>query len=203
MTEYQKSTLSLSDLNSDPFLQFEAWFEAAKREVEEPEAMALATATKEGVPSCRMVLLKGFDERGLLFFTNSNSKKGKQLATNPKAAVTFYWKELERQVVVEGVVNLIPSAEADRYFESRPRLSQLGSWASSQDEAISSRTILMAHLEQVSKKFEGMYIPRPSFWNGYRLMPTYFEFWQGREGRLHDRFSYSFEGEWKIERLCP
>lgn len=200
MTE---TTLSFEDLKADPFLQFTAWFEDAKKRAIEPEAMALATATKEGHPSCRMVLLKGFDTRGFLFFTNSESRKGKEIAQNPKAAVTFYWSELERQIVAEGTVSLIPNEETNHYFESRPRLSQLGAWASLQDEVIPSRNALIERLDQASKKYEGSSIPRPPYWNGYRLLPTYFEFWQGREGRLHDRFRYILKDKWIIERLSP
>lgn len=188
----------------DPFKQFSLWYGEAKKACDEPEAMALATATKEGVPSCRMVLLKGCDSRGFLFFTNSESRKGKELAENPEAALSFYWRELDRQVTTAGSIIKITSEESDSYFETRPRLSQLGAWASHQDEVIASRDELLERLKLFTEKFEGKPVLRPPYWNGYRLVPKRIEFWQGMEGRLHDRFLYEREDDrWMTKQLSP
>jgi pyridoxamine 5'-phosphate oxidase len=203
MKEYQKHTLSLDDLNPDPFQQFAGWFEEAKKIEIDPGAMALATASLSGLPSCRMVLLKGWDERGFLFFTNSTSRKGREIAENPLASVTFYWKELERQVIGEGKVSKITSEESDLYFATRLRQSQLGAWASRQDAVLSSREELTQRLLGEEEKYKGMEIPRPPHWEGYRIAPYRLEFWQGRENRLHDRFVYRFNGQWQINRLSP
>lgn len=203
MKEYQKNTLSIDDLKSDPFKQFADWFEEAKRIEIDPGAMALATASLLGMPSIRMVLLKGFDERGFLFFTNSTSRKGRELRENPRAAVTFYWKEMERQVIAEGVVTKVSNQEADAYFASRSRQSKLGAWASDQDAILDSREELMDRVTGLEKKYKELEIPRPSHWEGYRISLTRLEFWQGRESRLHDRFVYFFDGKWQIRRLNP
>lgn len=203
MKEYQKHTLSLDDLNPDPFQQFADWFEEAKNLEIDPGAMALATASLSGIPSCRMVLLKGWDERGFLFFTNSTSRKGREIAENPVASVTFYWKELERQVIGEGVVTKVTSEEADLYFATRIRQSQLGAWASHQDEVLSSREELEERLKEEEVIYRGIEVPRPSHWEGYRIAPYRLEFWQGRENRLHDRFVYLLHGQWQIQRLNP
>lgn len=203
MKEYQKHTLSEEDLNPDPFRQFADWFEDAKRVEIDPGAMALATASLSGIPSCRMVLLKGWDERGFLFFTNSTSRKGRELAENPVASVTFYWKELERQVIGEGKVSKITSEESDLYFATRLRQSQAGAWASHQDEVLSSREALIQRLLKEEEKYKGIEIPRPPHWEGYRIAPYRLEFWQGRENRLHDRFVYLLKGKWQISRLNP
>lgn len=203
MKEYQKHTLSLDALDPDPFKQFATWFEDAKNKEIDPGAMALATASSYGVPSCRMVLLKGWDERGFLFFTNSNSRKGREIAENPLASITFYWKELERQVIAEGKVSKVTDKESDLYFASRLRQSQLGAWASDQDQVLSSREELIERLRHEEEKYRGIEIPRPPYWEGYRIAPSRLEFWQGRENRLHDRFVYLLKGTWQIERLSP
>lgn len=203
MKEYQKHTLSLDGLDPDPFKQFASWFEDAKNKEIDPGAMALATASSYGVPSCRMVLLKGWDERGFLFFTNSNSRKGREIAENPLASITFYWKELERQVIAEGKVSKVTDKESDLYFASRLRQSQLGAWASDQDQVLSSREELIERLRHEEEKYRGIEIPRPPYWEGYRIAPSRLEFWQGRENRLHDRFVYLLKGTWQIERLSP
>lgn len=203
MKEYQKHTLSFDDLNPDPFKQFNDWFEEAKKVEIDPGAMALATASLSAVPSCRMVLLKGWDERGFLFFTNSNSRKGREIAENPVASVTFYWKELERQVIGEGKVSKVTAEEADLYFATRLRASQTGAWASHQDEVLSSREELRERFNREEEKYKGMQIPRPPYWEGYRIAPHRLEFWQGRENRLHDRFVYLLKTDWQISRLNP
>lgn len=191
-------------METDPFLQFSLWFDEAKKQCSEPEAMALATASTKAIPSLRMVLLKKFDARGFLFFTNSESRKGKELEENPQAALTFYWKELDRQITAEGAVIQAKAEEADAYFSTRPRLSQLGAWASHQDKVIPSREALLEKLRLMKEQFEGKQIPRPTYWNGYWLIPKRIEFWQGQEGRLHDRFLYELQQEkWVIKRLSP
>ncbi len=203
MKEYRKYTLSLDDLDPDPFRQFTAWFEDARKFDPEPNAMALATSTLSGVPSSRMVLLKGFDERGFLFFTNSTSRKGQEISENPLASLTFYWKELERQIIAEGSVTKISAEESDQYFATRSRQSQSGAWASQQDASLSSRDKLIERVNRVEEKYKGVDIPRPPHWEGYRMAPIRFEFWQGRENRLHDRFAYQLTTHWHITRLNP
>lgn len=202
--EYMKGALREELINQDPFTQFTEWFNEAKRVVLEPESMSLATATLHGVPSIRMVLMKGFDTRGLLFFTNSLSRKGHELSVNPVAAVNFYWKELEKQVTAEGRIVKASHLEADTYFDSRSLEAKLGAWASHQGESLSSRKELMDRFEFYKEKYHGKVVPRPPYWEGYRLIPSRFEFWQGREFRLHDRFAYSLKGHvWICERLSP
>jgi pyridoxamine 5'-phosphate oxidase len=204
MSDYTKHTLAYEDLDPNPFLQFAKWWQEAKEKEEEPEAMALATANLKGVPSSRMVLLKGHDERGFIFFTNSHSRKGQDLKENPIASITFYWGELERQVIASGNVVKIPPSESNAYFESRARASQLGAWASNQDAVLTSREELMNRYNDIEKKYEGQKVPRPPYWEGYRLQPDRIEFWQGRESRLHDRFVYLLKGSaWTIQRLSP
>ena len=166
--------------------------------------MALATASAEGHPSCRMVLLKKMDERGFIFFTNKESRKGRDLAANPYACATFYWHELERQVILDGPVDLLSLDETESYFATRPRGSQLGSWASHQDEVVTSREVLEMSYKHYEQKFSNQPIPMPSYWGGYLLRPNRMEFWQGRQNRLHDRFRCLLvEETWKIERLAP
>lgn len=204
--EYGKelSVLDPETIEKDPFILFNAWYARAIKEVpDEPNAIALATATKDSVPSVRMVLLKGVDSRGFVFFTNYQSRKAKELLENPRAAICLYWSDLERQIRIEGVVERVSDQESDRYFAMRPRGAQLGAHASKQSHEISSSE-LRTRFEEVKKKFEGSDVSRPDDWGGFRLVPAVFEFWQGQENRLHDRIIYSLEGGvWKIKRLSP
>lgn len=204
--EYQLRSLDIDNLNPNPFLQFSLWLEEAQQaQIPEYNAMALATATLQGIPSCRTVLLKHVDGRGLSFFTNYESRKGKELASNPLACATFYWRELERQVIVAGKIEKLTHQESEDYFASRPRGSQLATWASHQDEILHSREELEEAYRHFEKLYEGKSIPLPPYWGGYRLLPQRFEFWQGRPNRLHDRFSYLLVDHhaWQIERLAP
>jgi pyridoxamine 5'-phosphate oxidase len=201
--EYHKHRLSRKDLNENPFSQFELWFKEAAA-IPEANAMQLSTATLEGKPSCRTVLLKQFSQKGFVFYTNHESRKGRELSQNPNAFALFLWKELERQVCLEGPVERISREEAEKYFFTRPRGAQISATASKQDAIIPSREFLEAAYAEVEKAFDGKQLPLPSFWGGYRLIPKRFEFWQGRKNRLHDRFQYRCEGEkWLIERLSP
>lgn len=202
--DYRLQTLNETDAAANPFEQFTAWWaEAISSQIDEVNALTLATATATGKPSARIVLLKGYDEQGFVFFTNYNSKKGEQLLENPFAAIVFFWKELERQVRIEGTITTVAATESDAYFNSRPEGSRIGAWASPQSQVISSRSIIEANAANYEKQFEGN-IPRPPHWGGYRLIPDKFEFWQGRSSRLHDRLQYQLEDEhWTIERLAP
>jgi pyridoxamine 5'-phosphate oxidase len=196
--------LDRGDLDLDPIVQFGAWFDYARREVELPEAMTLATVDGGGAPDARMVLLKGVDERGFRLFTNRDSNKAMQIAASPRAALVVYWRELDRQVRVRGPISELDDEESDAYFASRPRDSQLGAWASPQSRPIASRTELDQHLDEVEARFADRKVPRPPHWGGYLIEPEEVEFWQGRIGRLHDRFRYTRErSEWRIERLAP
>ena len=196
--------LDRGDLDLDPIVQFGAWFDYARREVELPEAMTLATVDAGGAPDARMVLLKGVDERGFRLFTNRDSNKAMQIAASPRAALVVYWRELDRQVRVRGPISELDDEESDAYFASRPRDSQLGAWASPQSRPIASRTELDQHLDEVEARFADRKVPRPPHWGGYLIEPEEVEFWQGRIGRLHDRFRYTRErSEWRIERLAP
>jgi pyridoxamine 5'-phosphate oxidase len=204
--EYDAHGLRRADLHSDPFKQFGAWFAAAlTADIRDVNAMSLATATPEGKPSVRIVLLKAFDERGFTFFTNYDSEKGKQLAANPHAALNFFWPKLERQIRISGSVERTSREDSAAYFHSRPPGSRLGAWVSKQSEVIDSRQILDARLEQMEERFADGEIPLPPHWGGYRLKPDQIEFWQGRPNRLHDRFRYSrqTDGAWQIDRLAP
>lgn len=194
-----------SDLDPDPFVQFGRWFEEAKAAVKDlPEAMMLATATREGEVSVRSVLLKEFDRRGLVFFTNYNSRKAAQMHDNPRAALAFWWPPLERQVRIEGAVVRTTEEESNDYWATRPRGSQLGAWASDQSKVIAGRGDLDARFEELSKCYREGAIPRPPHWGGYRVIPDYLEFWQGRASRLHDRIAYTRSGSaWTIARLAP
>lgn len=190
----------------DPFQQFRRWHELARAAaLHEPDAVALATATPDGKPSLRMVLLRGFDERGFVFFTNYQSRKGRELAQNPWAALTFWWPELRRQVRIEGWVEMVSTRESDEYFHSRPRGSRLAAWASAQSQLIAGREELDRRYAEVAAEYAGREPPRPPFWGGYRLVPTCVEFWQARENRLHDRLRYrrGEDGGWVVERLQP
>ena len=199
-------TLTRRDLDPDPLAQFRAWLEAAEAAgVRMPNAMTLATASLDGRPSARSVLLRGLDERGFVFFTNYESRKGRQLSENPHAALVFLWKDLERQVCVTGTVERTSREESEAYFRTRPRDARLGAWASRQSAVIGSRTELEARFEELARRYPGEDVQLPPFWGGFRLFPDTIEFWQGRRHRLHDRFRYSRQPEevWAIERLSP
>lgn len=204
--DYRLASLSEKDVSENPFLQFEKWFrEVLHAEAGEPNAMALATVSPDGCPSARIVLLKHFDERGFYFYTNYESKKAHQLDTNPHAALVFFWKELERQVRVEGTVSRAEPQQSDAYYASRPLMSRIGAWASPQSKVIPDRTFLETRVEATEKRFKDEPVVRPEFWGGYVLSPRLVEFWQGRSNRLHDRIQYTLQsdGEWLRERLAP
>lgn len=203
--DYGRGSLEQGDLLADPLRQLSRWYEqAVEAGVPEPNAMTLATATAMGTPSARIVLLKGVDERGLVFFTNYRSQKGRELGANPQAALLFFWHPLERQVRSSGHVEQVDPAESDAYFATRPRESQLGAWASAQSAVLGGRAELDRAVEEATARFADGPVPRPPHWGGYRLLPVEMEFWQGRESRLHDRFRYARRGDhWVIERLSP
>jgi pyridoxamine 5'-phosphate oxidase len=203
--EYARARLDEKDVSPDPFVEFARWFaEAQAAEAAEVNAMVLATASADGRPSARMVLLKGFDKRGFVFFTDYRSRKAEELEENLRAALGFYWSELERQVRIEGTVTRTSLQESEAYYRTRPMGSRLGAWASYQSRPIGSREELEADLQEVERRFSGPEVPLPPHWGGYRVSPECFEFWQGRESRLHDRIRYARERDgWKIERLSP
>lgn len=204
--EYVTQGLNESDLDPNPFTQFQRWYEeAVAANVIEPNAMTLATATRDGLPSARTILLKGFDERGFIFYTNYESQKGKELDENPNAAVVFYWATFERQIRVAGAIHKISPEESEAYFKSRPMGARLGAWVSLQSQVIPNRDVLEERLTELMNEFaDTETIPMPPYWGGYCLVPSTIEFWQGRVNRLHDRFRYSLqEAKWKIERLSP
>ncbi|MCM2327424.1 MAG: pyridoxamine 5'-phosphate oxidase [Lysobacter sp.] len=202
--DYALRRLDETDVDGDPFKQFHAWLEEAlEAQVPEPTAMTLATVDTEGSPSARIMLLKALDGRGFVFYTNYESRKGQELAARPRAALTFFWKELERQVRVEGTVEKVSAAESDEYFASRPLGSRIGAWASTQSATIASRPWLEERVKAAETQ-HGDHPPRPPHWGGYRVLPDWLEFWQGRQSRLHDRIAYTREaGGWKISRLSP
>lgn len=202
---YKLKSLDQKDVLENPFEQFSLWFEEAmKSELPEPNAMILATASKEGKPSVRALLLKGFDEKGFVFYTNYESRKGKELAENNSASILFFWAELERQVRLEGTVEKLSAIESKKYFDTRPYKSRIGAWASNQSEVIENRFHIVKKFIKYFVKFHSTDIPLPDYWGGYILKPVVFEFWQGRANRLHDRVRYSkTDGHWKIERLSP
>ena len=203
--EYTRAGLDRADVHSDPVVQFNAWFEETLAAgLHEPNAMIVATAAANGRPSARTVLLKGYDERGFVFYTNYEGRKARELDANPACALLFYWGELERQVRIEGCASRISNEESDAYFASRPRGSRLGTWASEQSRPVEDRRVLEERVRDLEAEYEGRGVPRPPFWGGYRVAPDTIEFWQGRENRLHDRLVYSRVGDdWWIDRLQP
>ena len=203
--DYKRETLDETQVADDPIEQFDKWWnEALNSEIEEVNAMTLATATKDGIPSARIVLLKDYDERGFVFFSNYKSHKGQELESNAHAALVFFWKVLERQIRIQGVVEKTDAKESDAYFTSRPAGSRIGAWASPQSAVIKNRSLLEENVERYKKQFDKE-IPRPPHWGGYRVIPSVIEFWQGRSNRLHDRIRYTKQsnGAWKKERLAP
>jgi pyridoxamine 5'-phosphate oxidase len=202
---YTQAGLLESDLIENPVEQFQLWFaQAVAADILEPNAMTLATVTATGRPSARIVLLKAVDDRGFVFYTNYNSQKGVELKQAPYAALVFLWADLERQVRIEGKVELVSEAEATSYFHSRPASSQLGAWASDQSQVIADRSILEQQLTQLELKYHNQEIPKPPHWGGIRVIPEEIEFWQGRPSRLHDRLRYQLvAGKWQIDRLAP
>jgi len=204
--EYSLGSLHRKDLLPDPIAQFRVWFDAATAAgVLETNAMTLSTVTPDGKPSARIVLLKGVDARGFSFFTNYESRKGRELAANPHAALTFLWKEMERQVRVEGTVTKVSPEESEAYFHSRPRNSRLGAWGSNQSEVIANREVLEKNMAEYQARYPGENVPLPPNWGGYMVQPEAIEFWQGQRSRLHDRLVYrrQADGSWLVERLAP
>jgi pyridoxamine 5'-phosphate oxidase len=203
--DYGERGLRRSDLVADPLEQFARWFDEARNApILEPNAMTLATVDGAGQPGARTVLLKGVDRRGLTFYTNLESRKARELAANPKAALLFWWPPQGRQVRFEGEIERVDDAAADAYFATRPRGSQIGAWASAQSTVVADRATLDAAEQEMAARFADRPVPRPPFWGGYRLVPVRVEFWQGRVNRLHDRLRYTRRGEsWELERLAP
>lgn len=204
--DYTLQGFNETEADSNPFRQFKKWFDQAlAAQLTEPNAMTLATTTPDGKPSARIVLLKDFDPRGFVFYTNYNSQKGQELAENPQASLVFWWAELERQVRVSGRVEKVSENESDAYFHSRPLNSRLGAWASNQSEVIESRKILEQRLWELQAEYQNQDVQRPRHWGGLRVIPTEIEFWQGRSSRLHDRLRYTRlnNDNWQIERLSP
>ena len=205
--EYTAEKLDIEDVDPNPVAQFRRWFEEAMNaELPEPNAMTLATVSSKGQPSARIVLLKGFDESGFVFFTNYRSRKSQELMANPRVALVFLWLELQRQVRIEGMAAKIDPEESTRYFQSRPKGSQIGAWASPQSDVIKSRELLEQRVEALNEKYNGQQVlPRPEEWGGFIIQPQRLEFWQGRPSRLHDRIQYIMlkKAGWKIERLAP
>lgn len=203
--EYLKGGLERSDLDDNPFKQFEKWFDhAVECKVKEPNAMVVSTVSPDGAPTSRVVLLKSWDENGFVFYTNYHSKKAHDIEGNNKVSALFVWLDLERQLRINGTAEKVSTAESLRYFLSRPFGSRLGAWVSNQSSIITSRSLLEMQFDKMKRKFADGKIPLPDFWGGFRIVPNYFEFWQGRENRLHDRFAYSQkDGGWEISRLAP
>lgn len=204
--EYVEASLERENLLTDPHDQFRLWMDEAMPRLKEPNAMVLATAGADGRPNSRVVLLKAFDARGFVFYTNYESRKAREMGENPWVSLLFPWFQMERQVTVQGKAERVSTAESLRYFLSRPFGSRLGAWTSPQSSVITNRSILDAKLDEMKRKFAGGEVPLPSFWGGYRVRAENIEFWQGRRSRLHDRFLYTRAGDgegWKIERLAP
>jgi pyridoxamine 5'-phosphate oxidase len=204
--EYQRESLSEDNVAAGPIEQFRKWWqEAMASDIEEVNAMTLATASSDGIPAARIVLLKGLDDRGFMFFTNYNSFKGIHLLENPRACLVFFWKELERQVRITGIVEKLTAAESDEYFSSRPEGSKIGAWSSPQSQVIPGRQWLEDNAKKFQQQFDGKEILRPAHWGGFRVQPIAVEFWQGRVNRLHDRIQYELQegGLWSIDRLAP
>jgi pyridoxamine 5'-phosphate oxidase len=204
--EYSQTSLDMGDVDKDPILQFEKWFsQAIQAKVPEPNAMTLSTISSGGRPSARIVLLKGAEAGKFLFYTNYQSQKGKEIDNEPACALTFFWPELERQVRIEGVASRVEEAISEKYFQSRPRGSQVGAWASPQSSIVENREILEARVSEIEKRYEGLLqLPKPKQWGGYAVDPFEIEFWQGRPNRLHDRIVYyKVERGWQINRLAP
>ena len=205
-SDYRMKSLLEADVAANPFEQFTRWWdEALNSEIDEVNAMTLATASLQGIPSARIVLLKGYDQNGFVFFTNYNSQKGKDIAENPYASLVFFWKELERQVRIDGRIEKIHASESDAYFQSRPAGSRIGAWSSPQSTVIADRSIIENNYLHFEQSFGDNFIPRPSHWGGYKVTPTTIEFWQGRSSRMHDRLLYTLNANhsWIVERLAP
>jgi pyridoxamine 5'-phosphate oxidase len=206
--DYKLKSLDIKDVDKKPIEQFKVWFqEALDSNIREPNAMILATADKNAIPNARVVLLKDFDEKGFVFFTNYESAKGQELLENPFATLVFNWLDLERQIRIKGKVEKVSSEESKEYFQSRPKDSQIGAWASPQSRVIQNRDVIEKNQEYLQGEYKNAFeLPCPEFWGGYRVVPQQIEFWQGRSSRLHDRIQYTRQGEkdqWKIERLAP
>lgn len=204
-SDFAGQKLSKEDVDADPFVQFRTWFdEGVEAEVEELQAMVITSVSAEGWPSSRIVYMREIDEDGFVFYTNYNSSKGQDYAANPKISVTFFWKELARQLHVQGDIEQVSAERSDAYFASRPRMSQVGAWASEQSESLTSRNELELKVDAFDKRFKDQDVPRPPHWGGYKITPRAFEFWQGRPSRLHDRIVYKLvDGVWKIDRVSP
>ena len=204
-TDYSMHYLEEATVDKNPVVQFGVWMkEAIDKKIVEPHAMVLSTASDDGKPSARILLLRDFNEKGFVFYTNYNSRKGKEIEKNPFAAITFFWYQMERQIRIEGILEKQNTSESDTYFKTRPRESQLGAWTSQQSEIVNSREGLDKCYKEIEEKYKGIEIPRPVYWGGYILKPNKMEFWQGRPGRLHDRVIYISEGNnWVIKRLAP